>query len=423
MSSDCKPAVYWLGPTQEQSSKAFGATVLRSRRELEETELIEPAIFLLDLRREGELSDPLRIRTLLGPGHVIVALVAQTCESVLASLYQTGIDDVIDAGQAEPAPVLARASAQLRLRTRAERERRRVELLQAALDNLPTPVFIKDAAGIYRGCNGAFERFIGFQRDFIVGRTVYDIAPAALAAVYQEADNELLARGGTQIYEARVRYADGTEHDVIFHKAVFHDAKGEPRGLAGAMLDITARKRLEVELRELAEQDPLTGLANRRKFFALAEHMRLSQQSAPPSNWVLAIDVDHFKSINDSFGHAMGDRVLQRIAHTLRDALRVEDAVARTGGEEFLAIVVDVDREACVGIAERLRLAVEEAMRSASEGLPPATIGVGGGRWRLESESLDAALTRADAQMYLAKRAGRNRVSVDAGQDHPIEQP
>ena len=416
MSSDCKPAVYWLGPTQEQSSEAFGATVLRSRRELEETELIEPAIFLLDLRLEGELSDPLRIRTILGPGHVIVALVAKACESVLASLYQTGIDDVIDAGQAEPAPVLARATAQLRLRTRAEHERRRVELLQAALDNLPTPVFIKDAAGIYRGCNGAFERFIGFRRDFIVGRTVYDIAPAALAAVYQEADNELLARGGTQIYEARVRYADGTEHDVIFHKAVFHDAKGEARGLAGAMLDITARKRLEVELRELAEQDPLTGLANRRKFFALAEHMHASQQTAPLQNWVLAIDVDHFKSINDSFGHAMGDRVLQRVAHTLRDTLRVQDVVARTGGEEFLAIVVDVDREACSGIAERVRLAVEEAMRSESEGLPPATISIGAGRWLMDTEGVEAAMKRADEQMYLAKRAGRNRVSVDGGQ-------
>jgi diguanylate cyclase (GGDEF)-like protein/PAS domain S-box-containing protein len=415
MSSDCAPAVYWLGHTQEQSSAAFGATVLRSRRELEETELFEPAIFLLDLRREGELSDPKQIRTILGPVHVIVALVTQTCETALASLYRSGIDDVVDAGHAEPAPVLARAAAQLRLRTLAERERRRVELLQAALDNLPTPVFIKDAAGVYRGCNGAFERFIGFQRDFIVGHTVYDIAPPALAAVYQEADNELLARGGTQTYEARVRYADGTEHDVIFHKAVFHDAKGEPRGLAGAMLDITARKRLEVELRELAEQDPLTGLANRRKFFALAEHMRASQQSAPTTNWVLAIDVDHFKSINDSFGHAMGDRVLQRIAHTLRDTVRVQDAIARTGGEEFLAILVDVDREACAGIAERLRQAVEDAMRAAPEGLPPATISVGGGRWRMETESVEAALKRADEQMYLAKRAGRNRVSVDGG--------
>jgi len=122
--------------------------------------------------------------------------------------------------------------------------------LQNAIDMLPSPIFIKDGDGRYIFCNRAFENFIGVTRSRIIGNTVYDIAPAELASTYEKADLELIAQGGKQSYEADVRYADGTHHEVIFFKSVFYNTEGKTDGISGVMLDITERKRLEEDLRE-----------------------------------------------------------------------------------------------------------------------------------------------------------------------------
>jgi PAS domain S-box-containing protein len=119
--------------------------------------------------------------------------------------------------------------------------------LQTLIDTLPHPIFYKDNAGRYLGCNQAFEDFIGLKRDDLVGKTVYDIAPREMAEVYEAADNDLLESRRNQTYEASVRYADGTRRQVIFNKAVFYHQDGSLAGLVGAMLDITDRKRAEEE--------------------------------------------------------------------------------------------------------------------------------------------------------------------------------
>ena len=123
-------------------------------------------------------------------------------------------------------------------------------LLESLINNIPAPVFFKDGDFVYRGCNKAFEEFIGRSRDDIIGQGVYDVAPKDLADVYLEADRSLAEQGGIQVYEAKVRYADGTDHDVIFHKAVFDNPDGSLGGLVGVMLDITERKKDETALRD-----------------------------------------------------------------------------------------------------------------------------------------------------------------------------
>jgi PAS domain S-box-containing protein len=118
-------------------------------------------------------------------------------------------------------------------------------LLDTILNTIPAPIFYKDEKGIYLGCNHAFEKQIGLPSEKIIGHTVYDVAPRDLADIYQGADNQLMREGGAQYYETQVAFADGTRHDVIFNKAVFYKANGEPGGLVGAMLDITERKNYE----------------------------------------------------------------------------------------------------------------------------------------------------------------------------------
>ena len=122
-------------------------------------------------------------------------------------------------------------------------------LLQVLLDAIPAPVFYKDTLGVYTGCNKAFEEYLGKEKEQIVGKSVYDMAPKALAETYHQMDLALLEEQGTQIYESSVVYADGTKHNVIFNKAAFHNKDGSLAGLVGVILDITAAKQAEETLR------------------------------------------------------------------------------------------------------------------------------------------------------------------------------
>ncbi|HEX5803305.1 MAG TPA: EAL domain-containing protein, partial [Azospira sp.] len=131
------------------------------------------------------------------------------------------------------------------------RLREHLNFLEQLLDAIPAPLFFKDAGGRYLGANTAFERYLGKTRSEIVGRTVFDLSPGSLAYAYHKADCELLAAGGNQIYESRVRGADGEERDVMFHKAVFHETSGEAGGIVGMFLDISERKLAELRITQL----------------------------------------------------------------------------------------------------------------------------------------------------------------------------
>jgi diguanylate cyclase (GGDEF)-like protein len=169
------------------------------------------------------------------------------------------------------------------------------------------------------------------------------------------------------------------------------------------------QRRLGARMRDLALTDELTRLPNRRHLMALGERA-LAHEGALS---VAALDIDYFKRINDRHGHAVGDLVLQRVARALQGALREGDAVGRTGGEEFVALLHDAGEFDAMRACERLRAAVE---RMDCSGLPAGlapSISIGVAQ-RLPAEAFDALLQRADHALYAAKEAGRNRVSMAA---------
>ncbi|MGZ7160095.1 MAG: PAS domain S-box protein, partial [Methanobacterium sp.] len=125
-----------------------------------------------------------------------------------------------------------------------------LDFQQTLIDTIPSPIFYKDTDGIYRGCNKAFEECLGLKKEYIVGKSVYDIFPKDQADKYYEKDLELFLIPGKQIYEWKMDHADGNIHSVIFNKATYLNADGTPAGLVGVMVDITDRKKLEEELKD-----------------------------------------------------------------------------------------------------------------------------------------------------------------------------
>ncbi len=173
-----------------------------------------------------------------------------------------------------------------------------------------------------------------------------------------------------------------------------------------------AKERTELRHRTAAMVDPLTGIANRRSFLQDAAQLTRRHSANPRPVAVLLIDLDHFKSINDRFGHALGDRVLEIFTESARHSVRASDLLGRLGGEEFAAILCDMSRDKALTVAERIRESFAHATREVDSRPVCATVSIG--LVHCESPVLDVAalLAQADQALYIAKERGRNRVEV-----------
>jgi diguanylate cyclase (GGDEF)-like protein len=189
-----------------------------------------------------------------------------------------------------------------------------------------------------------------------------------------------------------------------------------------------AKERTEFRHRTAAMVDPLTGIANRRSFLEDGAALTKRHALKPRPNAVLLIDLDHFKSINDRFGHAIGDRVLQIFAAVAQDNIKPPELVGRLGGEEFAAVFYDVGQERAVVRAELIRTAFAEAA-SEVDGYPvDATLSIGMVFTQNGPLDVPELLLQADQALYDAKESGRNRVvvaSLDllAQRREPVSQP
>jgi len=136
-----------------------------------------------------------------------------------------------------------------------------LDFLQLLINTIPNPVFYKDRDSLYQGCNTAFEKYIGLTREEIVGKSVYEVYPEDLAAVYFEKDSDLINSSGIQVYEASCQIADGSRREIVLNKAAYHGIDGNVAGIVGVIVDITERKQIAEKLK--AEREKLFLLLNR----------------------------------------------------------------------------------------------------------------------------------------------------------------
>ena len=173
-----------------------------------------------------------------------------------------------------------------------------------------------------------------------------------------------------------------------------------------------AKERTELRHRKAAMVDPLTGIANRRSFLHDASMLAKLHIANPRPTAFLVIDLDHFKSINDRFGHAVGDRVLEIFTEAARKSMRGSDLVGRLGGEEFAAVLADTSREKAVAVAERIRETFAQ-MAQEVDGHPVCgTVSIGLVHCLERTLDVTELLAQADHALYYAKERGRNRVEV-----------
>jgi eukaryotic-like serine/threonine-protein kinase len=192
----------------------------------------------------------------------------------------------------------------------------------------------------------------------------------------------------------------------------FDDAQANiVAALAGQTMIAYDNALLFSRVEQLATTDPLCGISNRRHFFELAGHqVRVAARGDRPLAGVM-LDIDHFKRINDTYGHAVGDDVIRAVANRLTENLRGIDILGRYGGEEFAVVLPDVADDVLT-IAERIRATVAATPVDAAVGPVPVTVSVGVGVAILAGgeDDLDALLARADSALYRAKQNGRNQV-------------
>jgi len=191
-------------------------------------------------------------------------------------------------------------------------------------------------------------------------------------------------------------------------KVVERDARERPVRVVGMVHDITQRKQLEERLRDIASRDDLTGLPNRRSGYECLERQLSLADRKGMELSICLFDVDHFKTINDTWGHLAGDRVLRDFAELVRDRVRKSDVVCRWGGEEFLMLLPDTGGKDALTLANDLRRQVETVV-GWDYGLK-ITVSGGVSSFPKDARTIEGLVKRADAALYRAKAAGRNQV-------------
>ena len=325
------------------------------------------------------------------------------------------------------------------------------ERVRKAFDTLTESVLILDVKGRIMLANASFQQLHPLAIGQLDGKPITQLK-WLIDSMPEEADSfgypwDMVVRSNQMVKSKHIKIdlPDGKSRDVMMNCSAINDGIGIARGClvsfnditelsqANALLEHTLQelqssqdkiKQQNEELKKLAHFDPLTGCLNRRAFFGQAEVLFQEALSGGKGAVCIMTDIDHFKSFNDRYGHAVGDLVIQQVAKTLGRCIRSHDLLCRYGGEEFCIFLVEVNVEAALEIGERMRHAMEmecgpgirtvEGLRiTSSFGVASIKSGV---------KTLAEMIDLADQGLYKAKKAGRNQVMAMYGPDLPQDQ-
>ncbi len=306
-------------------------------------------------------------------------------------------------------------------RTKSEVAARNSEVqLRAVIDAALDAIVTIDESGHLVEFNPAAERMFGYTKDQVIGRPLAEvIIPPSMRAAHIAGHRRFAATGEKHILDRRLELtgmrADGSEFPVELTITSLRD-KGLPF-VTGFMRDISERKQAEQEIRNLAFFDSLTGLPNRRLLIDRLQQAFATSARSRSYGAVLFIDLDNFKSLNDSRGHDIGDLLLMEVAQRLRQCVRAEDTVSRLGGDEFVVVLeeLSVDLQQAINQAKSVSEKISEVVShpyqlQAIEHHISCSIGIG--FFCGNDMPIDELMKRSDTAMYQAKAAGRNTMRI-----------
>jgi diguanylate cyclase (GGDEF)-like protein/PAS domain S-box-containing protein len=260
--------------------------------------------------------------------------------------------------------------------------------------------------------NKAFTKLTGYTYDEVIGKT-----PRILQAEGTDKESRNIIRNAL-IEKKAVRttiknYSKaGREYWLDISILPLNDSAGNASYFVAIERDMTEQKELEKKLEELSKTDPLTSVLNRRAFDEILEN-EFSRFKRSNENYALLIlDIDHFKKVNDNYGHHVGDAVLKEVAKTCQSSLRRHDTVARVGGEEFCIILPYISSDNASKIAEKLREKIMHSVVQSDDNRISVTVSIGVAEVERADTNSSEAMKRADNKLYEAKKAGRNRVCM-----------
>ena len=280
--------------------------------------------------------------------------------------------------------------------------------LDTVIENMPAMVFVTDpATGRILMLNRAGEAVLGRARDELVGHTYAEVFPPAEAERLAAHDRALMSFGGAAaVEEQQVSHASGDQRLLRMKKMVIRDADGQPQYLVAVCEDTTERRRSEARIAHMARHDALTGLPNRVLF-----HDRLTRALTRIEEGdavaVLCIDLDRFKTVNDTLGHPVGDELLKAVADRLQACVREGDTVARLGGDEFAVIQHRLESTDVAGmLAERIVEALSQPFElGGHQVVAGASVGIAIAP--ADGSGAEELLKKADMALYRAKADGR----------------
>lgn len=315
----------------------------------------------------------------------------------------------------------SRRTAYLR---RIRRDQQRIQATERdfriIVERTTTCIVRLDTQGRFSYVNPAFCNLFGLSEQEAIGLDFSSLVPENHIASIRLLVDETLQQLSEQQFRAACTTPHGTLH-MEWALCSVVDPTQTMQGVIGIGHDISSHINLHEELRVLAERDGLTGLYNRRHFLengsAQTAHAHRYQQALA----IMALDLDHFKKVNDTYGHHAGDLALQTCARLMQQACRESDIPARIGGEEFAILLPGTPIEGAILVANRLRASIEQQAVVLDDGSSLRLTASFGVATLEENDTIDSLLQRADKALYAAKKNGRNR--VEAGQAHINDNP